>query len=100
MGVRVIFRCAHGDRVIGDDPSFTPSPRHLRLIAAAVALVVFLAGCASSPEAARVRGERGADPGNHGNPVVLLGPPERVDRVYFDVPYDGPAAASADTSQS
>jgi hypothetical protein len=74
-------------------------PRQLRLIAAAAALVVILAGC-SSPEAARVRGEPGADPGNHANPVVLLAPPERFDRVYYEVPYDGPAAASEDTSQS
>jgi hypothetical protein len=78
----------------------TPSPRQLRLIGAAAALVVLLAGCASSPEAVRVRGEVGADPGNHGNPVILLEPPERVDRVYYEVPYDGPAAASEDTSQS
>jgi hypothetical protein len=47
-----------------------------------------------------VRGEPGADPGNHGNPVVLLAPPDRVDRVYYDDPYIGPAAASEDTSQS
>jgi hypothetical protein len=100
-----------GDWVIGSSLSFplsphhpiTPSPtypRRLRLIAAGAALVVLLAGCTSSPEAARVRGEPGADPGNHGNPVVLLAPPERVDRVFYDVPYDGPAAASEDTSQS
>jgi hypothetical protein len=81
------------------DPD-TVRRRQLRLIGAGVALVVLLAGCASSPEAARVRGERGADPGNHANPVVLLAPPDRVDRVYYNVPYDGPAAASADTSQS
>jgi hypothetical protein len=74
--------------------------RRLRLIGVAAALVVVLAGCASSPEAARVRGEPGADPGNHGNPVVLLAPPERAERVYYEVPYDGPAAASEDTAQS
>ena len=74
--------------------------RRLRLWGLAVAAAVVLGGCASSPEAARVRGEPGADPGNHGNPVVLLEPLERVDRVYYDVPYDGPAAASEDTSQS
>ena len=45
-------------------------------------------------------GEPGADVGNHGNPVVLLEPLERVDRVYYEVPYDGAAAASEDTSQS
>jgi hypothetical protein len=116
MGVRVMVRCAHGDRVSEvvrpvtlspcDPDTYHPSPDHprparrLRLIGAGVALVVLLAGCASSPEAARVRGERGADPGNRGNPVVLLAPPDRVDRVYYEVPYDGPAAASADTSQS
>ena len=72
----------------------------MRLIGAAAALVVLLAGCASSPEAARVRGEPGADPGNHGNPVLLQAPPERFDRVYYEIPYDGPAAASEDTSQS
>ena len=75
-------------------------PRHLRRVGLALALVVILTGCASSPEAARVPGEPGADPGNHGNPVVLLAPPERFSRVYYDVPYDGPAAASEDTSQS
>jgi hypothetical protein len=74
--------------------------RRLRLWGLAVAAAAVLGGCASSPEAARVRGEPGADPGNHGNPVVLLEPLERVDRVYYDVPYDGPAAASEDTSQS
>jgi hypothetical protein len=107
----VITRSARGDRVIGDtrENSLSPyhpitlvthHPRRLRLIGAGVALVVLLAGCASSPEAARVRGEPGADPGNRGNPVELLAPPERFDRVYYDVPYHGPAAASADTSQS
>ena len=108
-GDGVITGYAPGDRVTGNVP---PTPRHpdtptpssgsrrLRLIGAGAALVVLLAGCASSPEASRVPGEPGADVGNHGNPVVLLEPLERVDRVYYDVPYDGPAAASADTSQS
>ena len=109
-GDRVITRSARGDRVIGG--TIPPTPRHpdtltpssgsrrLRLFGAATALVVLLAGCASSPEASRVPGELGADPGNHGNPVVLLEPSERFDRVYYEVPYDGPAAASEDTSQS
>ena len=74
--------------------------KRLGLWGLAVAAAVVLGGCASSPEAARVRGEPGADPGNHGNPVVLLEPLERVDRVYYDVPYDGPAAVSADVSES
>jgi hypothetical protein len=107
-GDRVITRSARGDGVIGEGTSFslspydpiTLSPRKLRLIGAGAALVVLLAGCASSPEASRVPGELGADPGNHGNPVVLLEPSERFDRVYYEVPYDGPAAASEDTSQS
>jgi hypothetical protein len=72
----------------------------LRLWGLAAAASVVLAGCASSPEASRVPGEPGADPGNHGNPVVLLAPPERADRVYYEVPYDGPVAASEDTAQS
>jgi hypothetical protein len=77
----------------------TPSPRRLRLIGAGAALVVLLGGCASSPEAARVRGEPGADPGNHGNPVVLLEPLERDDRVYYEIPFEE-QGASEDTSQS
>src|SRR3954462_4022229 len=108
-GIRVITRSARGDRVTGKVPltprhpdTLRPSSgsRRLRLIAAGAALVVLLAGCASSPEAARVPGEPGADPGNHANPVVLLAPPERFDRVYYEVPYDGPAPASEDTSKS
>jgi hypothetical protein len=74
--------------------------RRLRLWGLAAAAAVVLGGCASSPEASRVPGEAGADVGNHGNPVVLLEPLERVDRVYYDVPYDGPAAVSADVSES
>jgi hypothetical protein len=58
-----------------------------------------LVGCWSSPEAARVRGEPGADPGNHGNPVELLAPPDRVDRVYYEIPFVE-QGASEDTSQS
>jgi hypothetical protein len=74
--------------------------RRLRLWGLAAAAAVVLGGCASSPEAARVRGEPGADPGNHGNPVILQEPPERFDRVYYEIPYDGPAVASEDTAQS
>jgi hypothetical protein len=62
--------------------------------------MLVLAGCALSPEAARVRGEPGADVGNLGNPVVLVAPPDRVDRVYAGVPYDGPAVTQPDTSES
>lgn len=77
-----------------------PRARRSRRIAAGFLLTVLLAGCASSPEAARVRGEPGADPGNHGNPVVLVEPPSQVERIYYEIPYDGPAVASEDTSQS
>ena len=73
--------------------------RRLRLWGLAAAAAVVLGGCASSPEAARVRGEPGADPGNHGNPVELLAPPDRVDRVYYEIPFDE-QGASEDTSQS
>jgi len=85
--------------------------RRLRLWGLAAAAAVVLGGCASSPEAARVQGERGADPGNHGNPLMLIAPPERIDRVYYDDPYDdynlhadynlpyNPPATSEDTPQ-
>lgn len=74
--------------------------RRLRLVGLGALLALVLGGCAASPEAARVRGEPGADPGNHGNPVVLLAPPDRVERVYYEIPYDGPRVVSADTSLS
>jgi hypothetical protein len=74
--------------------------RRLRLIGAGIALIVLLGGCVASPEAARVRGEPGADIGNHGSPVELLAPPDRVDRVYYEIPYNGPRAAREDTSRS
>ena len=73
--------------------------RRLRLWGLAAATAVVLGGCASSPEAARVRGEPGADPGNHGNPVVLLTPPDRAERVYYDIPFDEQGASEA-TSRS
>ena len=72
----------------------------LRLWGLAAAAAVVLGGCASSPEASRVPGEPGAEVGNHGNPVVLLEPPDRDERVYYGDPYEGPAVASEDTSQS
>jgi hypothetical protein len=73
--------------------------RRLRLWGFAAATAVVLGGCASSPEAARVRGEPGADPGNNGNPVELLAPPDRVERVYYEIPFVE-QGASEDTSQS
>jgi hypothetical protein len=77
-----------------------PAARKPGLLLAAGLITLVLAGCASSPEAARVRGEPGADVGNHGNPVVLLAPPDRFDRVYTGVPYDGPVVAEPDTAES
>lgn len=70
-----------------------------RLLAAALITLV-LAGCAASPEAGRVRGEPGADVGNHGNPVVLLEPPDRVERVYAGAPFDEPPETAPDTAES
>jgi hypothetical protein len=106
---RVILSASEESRLAADagspEPrSFVPQndtrARRLRLIGVGVALVVFLGGCASSPEEARVRGEPGADPGNHGNPVELLAPADRAERVYYEIPYDGPSVTSPDTSQS
>ncbi len=74
--------------------------RRLRLFGVAGVLVVVLGGCSVSPEASRVSGEPGADVGNHGNPIELLAPPNRFDRIYADTPYDGPRIAKPDTSQS
>ena len=74
--------------------------RRLRLLGITAALMLVLAGCAASPEASRVRGESGADVGNHGNPIELLAPPDRFERVYFDTPFDGPRIAKPDTSLS
>jgi hypothetical protein len=74
--------------------------RLLRRFGIGVLMALVLSGCASSPEASRVRGEPGADPGNHGNPVELVAPPNRDERVYYEIPYDGPRVASEDASQS
>jgi hypothetical protein len=77
-----------------------PRRRRGRLLAMAAVMTVVLAGCTGSPEAARVPGEAGADVGNHGNPVQLLGSQDEFARVYYGIPYEGPAVASEDTSQS
>jgi hypothetical protein len=71
-----------------------------RLLGIGLLAATFLSGCAASPEEARVRGEPGADPGNHGNPVVLLEPPDRVERIYYEIPDDEPDITIPDTSQS
>ena len=74
--------------------------RRLRLLGTTAVLMLILAGCTVSPEASRVPGEPGADVGNHANPIVLLAPPDRFDRVYYNTPYDGPHIAKPDTSPS
>jgi hypothetical protein len=74
--------------------------RRLRWIGVGALITFALAGCASSPEASRVRGEPGADPGNHGNPVELVAPPDRFERVFYGIPYDGPSVAQEDTAES
>lgn len=89
----------------GATPKASSAPRvkpgrRLRLIGVGIGLAVLLGSCTFSPEAARVRGEPGADPGNHGHPVDLLAPPDRFERIYYRIPYDGPAVASEDTSLS
>lgn len=94
-----------GDGRHGATPEALLAPRvkpgrRLRLIGVGIGLAVLLGGCTVSPEAARVRGEPGADPGNHGQSIELLAPPDRFERIYYDIPYDGPAAASEDTSLS
>jgi hypothetical protein len=86
--------------MVAPSPFRGERPRRLRLVALLAVLAMILAGCAASPEASRVRGEVGADPGNHGNPVELVGPLDREDRVYAGIPYDGPKVASPDTAQS
>jgi hypothetical protein len=73
--------------------------RRAWLLAAGAGATLLLAGCSLSPEAARTRGEPGADVGNHGRPVQLLEPTDRFERIFFDVPYDGPRVATEDTAQ-
>jgi hypothetical protein len=73
--------------------------RRLRLWGLTAAAAVILGGCASSPEASRVPGEPGADVGNHGNPLVLVEPLDRDERVYYEIPFEE-QGASEDTSQS
>lgn len=55
-----------------------------------------LAACASSPEAARVRGGGpGGDTGNRGDPVQLQGDQPYPARVYYETPRDLPPAGTA-----
>ena len=61
--------------------------RAILMALAAVALALGLVGC--GPEAARVQGGGpGADVGNHGSPVALLGNQTPEARIYFDTPRD------------
>lgn len=95
------YRCvARGFEPLAARPRASRQAQRARLIVIMTILTILLAGCAASPEAARVRGEPGADPGNHGNPVELLAPPDRFERIFSGIPYDGPSVASPDTAQS
>jgi len=76
-----------------------PRTRRARLLAAGAGIVLVLGGCSVSPEASRAPGEPGGDVGNHGQPVQLLEPTDRFERIFFDIPYDGPAVATEDTAQ-
>jgi len=73
--------------------------RRARLLTAGAGIVLLLGGCSVSPEASRTPGEPGGDVGNHGQPVQLLEPTDRFERIFFDIPYDGPAVATEDTAQ-
>jgi len=63
-------------------------------------MALLLGGCSASPEEARVRGEPGADLGNRGSSVELLEPADPFERIFYNVPYDGPSVLNEDTSQS
>ncbi|MEZ4564527.1 MAG: hypothetical protein R2853_17475 [Thermomicrobiales bacterium] len=70
----------------------------LRLAAGAVAILL-LGGCSLSPEATRTRGEPGGDVGNHSQPVQLLEPADRFERIFYDIPFKEPAVTTEDIAQ-
>lgn len=77
-------------------------PRHrrrVRLLVAGAGVILLLGGCTASPEASRTRGEPGGDVGNHGQPVQLLEPADRFERIFYDIPFREPAVTSEDTAQ-
>ncbi len=73
--------------------------QRVRLVAAAAGIVLVLGGCTSSPEASRVPGEPGGDVGNHGQPVELLEPTDRFERIFWDIPFDEPSVTTEDTAE-
>jgi hypothetical protein len=73
--------------------------RRARLLAAGAGAILLLGGCTVSPEASRTPGEPGGDVGNHGQPVQLLEPTDRFERIFWDIPYDGPSVTTEDTAQ-
>jgi hypothetical protein len=73
--------------------------RRVRMLVAGAGIALLLGGCSVSPEASRTRGEPGGDVGNHGQPVQLLEPTDRFERIFWDIPFDGPAVATEDTAQ-
>lgn len=67
------------------------------LLVAGAGAVLLLGGC--SPEASRTRGEPGGDVGNHNQPVELLEPADRFERIFYDIPFKEPAVTTEDTAQ-
>ncbi|MBL8130084.1 MAG: hypothetical protein JNM64_20775 [Chloroflexia bacterium] len=73
--------------------------RRAWLVTAGAGVVLLLGGCSVSPEATRTRGEPGGDVGNHNQPVQLLEPADRFERIFYDIPFKEPAVTTEDTAQ-
>ncbi|MFN8678676.1 MAG: hypothetical protein U0Z70_20025 [Thermomicrobiales bacterium] len=73
--------------------------RRAWLVTAGAGAVLLLGGCSVSPEATRTRGEPGGDVGNHNQPVQLLEPADRFERIFYDIPFKEPAVTTEDTAQ-
>lgn len=73
--------------------------RRAWLLAAGAGAILLLGGCSVSPEAARTRGEPGGDVGNHNQPVQLLEPADRFERIFYGIPLKEPAGTTEDTAQ-
>jgi hypothetical protein len=73
--------------------------RRIWLLSAGAGMVLLMGGCSLSPEASRTRGEPGGDVGNHGQPVQLLEPTDRFERIFYDIPFKEPAVTTEDTAQ-
>lgn len=73
--------------------------RRVRLLAIGAGAILLLSGCSVSPEATRTRGEAGGDVGNHNQPVQLLEPADRFERIFYDIPFKEPPVTTEDTAQ-